>query len=426
MTKDFLLRLTEEHYGAGAFSVYGRLLEEQRLVRGGPLLPMWHCAAALRRAFGGENVLVLGCTNDSLLAHLLGATPVNPLPPHYHCPNCHHLIFNAHADDGWDLPKLACPECGAPMAADGHNLRSRSLIGESVVSLQVPQEQFAPVCAWLRDYWAQRDCQTDTEPYSDAEGMGLRLTLPEGVQGTFEVRVLYPTDRLDPLPPDVPPLHTAYRRIKGMAAAYCQNGTFRNWLDHMAPHRSRSKFRFILAASFTAPLLRIIKQRIFFVYNWGGSKGGKTAALKAALSAWGDPERLMVNFNATQVGLERTAAFYCDLPLGIDERQLAGNNQGALEKIVYMIASGSGKIRGSKGGGLQTMHQWRTVALATGEEPLSTETSQTGVSTRVLEIYGGPFDNEQDAGLMHQQASMDCGWAGPVFIERLIRLSGAA
>ena len=158
MTKDFLLRLTEEHYGAGAFSVYGRLLEEQRLTRGGPLLPMWYCTAALRRAFGGENVLVLGCTNDSLLAHLLGAMPVNPLPPHYHCPNCHHLLFDAHADDGWDLPDLVCPECGAPMAADGHNLRSRSLVGESIVSLQVPQEQFAPVCAWLRDYWAQRDC----------------------------------------------------------------------------------------------------------------------------------------------------------------------------------------------------------------------------------------------------------------------------
>ena len=106
MTKDFLLRLTEEHYGAGAFPIYGRLLEEQRLTRGGPLLPMWHCTAALRRAFGGENVLVLGCTNDSLLAHLLGAMPVNPLPPHYHCPNCHHLIFDAHADDGWDLPDV--------------------------------------------------------------------------------------------------------------------------------------------------------------------------------------------------------------------------------------------------------------------------------------------------------------------------------
>lgn len=209
---------------------------------------------------------------------------------------------------------------------------------------------------------------------------------------------------------------------RGMAAAYCQNGTMERWIEHMAPHRSREKFRFILAASFAAPLLRIVKQRIFFVYNWGGSKGGKTAALKAALSAWGDPERLMVNFNATQVGLERTAAFYCDLPLGIDERQLAGNDQGALEKIVYMIASGTGKIRGAKSGGIQTVHQWRTVALATGEEPLSTETSQTGVSTRVLEIYGGPFDNEQDAALMHQQAAMDCGWAGPAFIEHILQM----
>lgn len=204
-----------------------------------------------------------------------------------------------------------------------------------------------------------------------------------------------------------------------MAAAYCRNGEREKWIELMRPHRARDKFRFILAASFTAPLLRIIKQRIFFVYNWGGSKGGKTAALKAALSAWGDPERLMVNFNATQVGLERTASFFCDLPLGIDERQLAGRNQESLEKTIYMIASGTGKIRGSKGGGLQATHQWRTVALATGEEPLSTETSQTGISTRVLEIYGGPFDDEREASIMHQQSTMHCGHAGPEFVGRL-------
>lgn len=209
---------------------------------------------------------------------------------------------------------------------------------------------------------------------------------------------------------------------RSMATAYCKSGSMDKWVKHMAVHRERDKFRFILAASFAAPLLRIVKQRIFFVYNWGGSKGGKTAALKAALSAWGDPERLMVNFNATQVGLERTAAFYCDLPLGIDERQLAGSNQGALEKIVYMIASGTGKIRGAKAGGIQAIHQWRTVALATGEEPLSTDTTQTGVSTRVLELYGGPFDNEQDAALMHNQSITDCGWAGPAFVEKIIAM----
>lgn len=208
--------------------------------------------------------------------------------------------------------------------------------------------------------------------------------------------------------------------LRGWAAAYCQSGTLDAWKAMVAPHRSRNRFRFILAASFTAPLLRIVRQRIFFVYNWGGSKGGKTAALKAALSAWGDPERLTVNFNATQVALERMAGFYCDLPLGIDERQLAGNNQGAIEKIVYMLTSGTGKIRGSKTGGLQALQTWRTVILATGEEPITTETSQTGVSTRVLEIYGPPFDDERSAGLMHQSTAENYGWAGIEFVRRII------
>ena len=208
--------------------------------------------------------------------------------------------------------------------------------------------------------------------------------------------------------------------MKSWASAYNVTGTFEGWKETMAPHRERDKFRFILAASFAAPLLRVLSQRIFFVYNWGGSKGGKTAGLKAALSAWGDPEKLMVNFNATQVELERMAGFYNDLHLGIDERQLAGAKQESLEKIVYMIASGSGRARGSKGGGLQANSTWRTVALATGEEPLSTETTQTGVSTRVLEIYGGPFNEEKSASLMHQQAGLNCGWAGPEFIRRVM------
>lgn len=208
--------------------------------------------------------------------------------------------------------------------------------------------------------------------------------------------------------------------LRGWAGAYCQSGSLDDWKKLMTPHRERNRFRFILAASFTAPLLRIIKQRIFFVYNWGGSKGGKSAALKAALSAWGDPERLMVNFNATQVALERMAGFYCDLPLGIDERQLAGNNQGAIEKIVYMLASGTGRVRGARSGGLQALHTWRTVILATGEEPIVTEASQTGVGTRILEIYGPPFEDERSASMMHQSAAEHFGWAGIEFVHRII------
>lgn len=69
------------------------------------------------------------------------------------------------------------------------------------------------------------------------------------------------------------------------------------------------------------------------------------------------------------------------------------------------------------------MRQWRTVAMATGEEPLSTDTSQTGVSTRVLEIYGGPFETEEQASLMHQESTQNFGWAGPEFIEHVLKVS---
>ena len=209
---------------------------------------------------------------------------------------------------------------------------------------------------------------------------------------------------------------------RALAAAYSQHGTMEEWVELMRSHRERDRFRFILASSFAAPLLKILQQRIFFVYNWGNSAGGKTAGLKAALSVWGEPDKLMVNFNATQVALERIAAFYCDLPLGIDERQLAGNNQDSLEKIVYMIASGVGRARGAKGGGLQHTSTWRTIALATGEEPLSTDTTQTGVANRVIEVYGGPFDNEKEASKMHQAVTTNYGHAGIEFVEKILML----
>lgn len=204
------------------------------------------------------------------------------------------------------------------------------------------------------------------------------------------------------------------------ASSYCMNGSLKGWVDMVAPLRENDKFRFILAGSFAAPLLRILKQRIFFIYNWGSSKGGKTSAIKAALSAWGDPEGLMTSFNSTQVGLERAAAFFSDLPMGIDERQLAGQKQESLEKLVYMLASGQGKLRGAKTGGIQAMNVWKTVILASGEEPILRETSQTGVGTRMIELIGAPFDSEEAARTIHLKASDNCGWAGPAFMSYVL------
>ncbi len=205
-----------------------------------------------------------------------------------------------------------------------------------------------------------------------------------------------------------------------VAGGYRENGTLEQWKKCIAPIRKHPIARFMLAASFAAPLLRIVGQRVFIIHAWGGTRGGKTAALKAALSVWGEPEEIMVNFNATKVGLERIAAFYNDLPLGIDERQVAGDKQGFIESLIYLLGLGKGKVRGAKNGGLQTFNQWRTIVLSTGEEPLSTESSAGGIKTRVLELYGRPIPNEDLAMRIHQDTGQYFGTAGPEFIRRVL------
>lgn len=199
-------------------------------------------------------------------------------------------------------------------------------------------------------------------------------------------------------------------------------GSYDKWKAAMAEQRKNARFRFILAAAFAAPLLDILKVRNFMIYNWGDSKDGKTATLNAALSVWGDPDVLMLNFNATQVALERMAALYKDLPLGIDERQLAGSKQESLEKLVYMLGSGKGRSRGSKDGDLRQTLTWRSIVLATGEEPLADESSQTGISSRMIEVTDGAFKGRQrEAAAMYDITRKHHGHAGVEFVRRLIQ-----
>lgn len=198
-------------------------------------------------------------------------------------------------------------------------------------------------------------------------------------------------------------------------------GTIEGWCTMLSEHRKRNKFRFLLASAFVPLLLGVVfKNRNVVVYLWANSATGKTAALKAALSAFGNPDNLMLSFNSSQVGFEKTMSLFNNIPVGIDERQLAGTRQEFVEKLVYMAGEGKGKQRGTKSGGIQRAQSWQTWVLATGEEPIVQTCTKEGVSSRVIEIYGKQFESEKDAKDMHIKTA-DChGVAWGIFVERLI------
>lgn len=212
--------------------------------------------------------------------------------------------------------------------------------------------------------------------------------------------------------------------FSAMFQAVCCRGDRDKWLAIANEVRHMSvTAKIVLASSFASPLLEPLNSLPFFVHLWGVDSGtGKTVALMVAASVWGNPAvgAYVKTFDATTVGLEKTAAFLNNLPLCLDELQLSKDSRGQSTFDVYKLAQGVGRTRGNRGGGIDITPTWRNCILTTGESPLTGQSAGAGAINRVIDIecrsaQAVITDGMRVSGIVKR----NYGFAGKEFVDKL-------
>lgn len=152
----------EEMCYARAYELYGkelppyvikRLEKELKSIIGNGFAVIYYISHLLVKRSLDDGYLVgsRGSVGSSLVATLVDITEVNPLSPHYLCPQCQFSTFKMNDDEkqefgvreveqelqgilaasesGYDLPDANCPLCRTKLSKDGHDIPFETFLG---------------------------------------------------------------------------------------------------------------------------------------------------------------------------------------------------------------------------------------------------------------------------------------------------------
>ena len=198
-------------------------------------------------------------------------------------------------------------------------------------------------------------------------------------------------------------------------------GNFATWQEAAKDWRTNKAVRLAMDASFASALIEKVNALPFVFHLWGKSGTGKTVALKAAMSIWGNPAmgRMVRTMNMTQNAMLSTAAFINSIPFAGDELQTIKNRYDSYDQLIMRVTEGIDRGRMSYDKVNET-RSWRCAFLFTGEEPCTQSASGGGVKNRVieLEVTDKLFGDGNAAAAI---CDNHYGHAGPAFIEHVMK-----
>ncbi len=218
------------------------------------------------------------------------------------------------------------------------------------------------------------------------------FVLPDRTFGTPSVEVVYQ-----------PAIHDA--------SLFNAMGTVADWQASVAARCvGNSRLLLAVSAAFAGPLLEGAGEEGGGLHFRGASRVGKTTALRVAASVWGGSPGsgaagYIRQWRATDNAMEGLALAQSDTLLPLDE--LGQADARGVGDTAYLLASGQGKARSDRAGGLRAPARFRVLFLSTGELSLGDKIAEGGPGRRVkagqeVRLVDIPADAGKGLGLFEE------------------------
>jgi uncharacterized protein (DUF927 family) len=154
----------------------------------------------------------------------------------------------------------------------------------------------------------------------------------------------------------------------------------------------------------------------------GKTSSGKTFTLKICASVWGN-RKLVTEWNATNVSVERMASFLNSFPIIKDDTRKA-DKPFKIPSIVYQFSGGQSKGRGNSDRSIDYLEPWHNIMLSSGEVAIpDIAPDKAGVAGRVITLQDNPFPEVKQEVFdeIAETIEENHGLLGKLFIEQYER-----
>jgi len=187
--------------------------------------------------------------------------------------------------------------------------------------------------------------------------------------------------------------------------------------------------QFTICSGFGTVLMPLTGLYSLGVHMFGTTGGGKTTAMYAASSIWGDPRGLIGTGGDTPNSKMNQAELYHSIPLNTDE--LTNFTPKEASQYAYQLSEGTQKNRMAGGGNIERVRgkPWRLLAFSTGNVSMYAQMAMFKGDTkaemqRLLELRVDEMPrvkvDQQEAEQQLRDVQVNYGHFAPVYVQYVI------